>query len=182
MDKASLLAEVRHSPPGSLQTTGQPNFGPHGDLRGVSYLTTKQKTELLSPKGCGKIQSLRSQRRTQKAWKCEPCWGSYGRCKKASVPAATQRRALRTWGEDRAWESDEQQVFPEELPQVPGGTVGPGKMGGISDGGLGWGSWGGRGALGGLVSFSVIQPRTAVESTGKLGQAGTDVKWDSRGT
>lgn len=60
--------------------------------------------------------------------------------------------------------------------------MGPGKMGGISDGGLGWGSWGGRGALGGLVSFSVIQPRTAVESTGKLGQAGTDVKWDSRGT
>lgn len=26
-------------------------------------------------------------------------------------------------------------MFPEELPQVPGGTVGPGKTGGISDGG-----------------------------------------------
>ena len=36
-------------------------------------------------------------------------------------------------------------MFPEELPQVPGGTVGPGKMGGISDGGrLGWGSGGGK--------------------------------------
>ena len=134
-DKPSLLAEVKHSHPGSLRTTGQPNFGPHGDLRGVSYLTTKQKAELLLPRGCGKIQSLITQRRSQKVWKCEPCWGSYGRCKKASVPAATQLRALGTQGEGRAWESDEQQVFPEELPQVPGGTVGPGKTGAISDGG-----------------------------------------------
>ena len=73
-------------------------------------------------------------------------------------------------------------MFPEVLPQVPGGTVGPGKMGGITDGGgLGWGRGVGRGALGGLVSFSVIQPRTAVESTGKLCQAGMDAKWDSQG-
>ena len=47
--------------------------------------------------------------------------------------------------------------------------------------GWGGGRGVGRGALGGLVSFSVIQPRTAVESTGKLCQAGMDAKWDSQG-
>lgn len=47
----------------------------------------------------------------------------------------------------------------------------------------GWGEGRGvgRGALGGLVSFSVTQPRMAVESTGKLGQAGMDVKCNSQG-
>ena len=66
--------------------------------------------------------------------------------------------------------------FPEELPQGPGGTAGPGKMGRISDGGLGL--WG-REAPGSLCSLSVILPRMGAESTEKSGQAESDGKWDS---
>lgn len=90
----------------------------------------------MSPKGCGKIYNtiIRSQRQIKRFRTLNPAedLGSkfYCYCKKGSISNATQHKALATLV--GGWPGN--LINGREV-----GALGPGKMGRISGGGLGWG-------------------------------------------
>lgn len=89
--------------------------------------------------------------------------------KQGSIINATQQKALGTGVGGRAWESDgQQEVLPEELPQVPEVPQVLGRWEGFQV----EGSLGQRGVAGAkrplaAYSYSLIQPRKAAKSTEK---------------
>ena len=92
-------------------------------------LMTKWRTELCHQRVVGKHNHQKPEA-NQKLWRCEPGSRSYRYPEKVSVLNTTQRKALVTAVGGQAWGSERQQeVFPEELPQVPGGATGPGEGG-----------------------------------------------------
>lgn len=109
------------------------------------------------PKGCGKVATtiIRGQRQIKRFRTFNPMedlgFRLYCCYKEGSILKATHHKALVT--SVGGWPGD-------LMNGKEGGALGPGKMGGSSGAGLGWG-------VDSLFLFFFIQPRKAAKSRGK---------------